>query len=261
MEPTSIMRSAERVLNTLLALAQEVEQGRRQTSFSVIARKTGTARSTTHRALQLLAELGFVVQDEETKNYSLGPTVFWLSLQAQKAYPLLNVARPVMEDLNAQFGETVTLNVLQQDQRLCLGVVDGDSELRVVAEAGKTYPLSVGSSAKILMAFADADRRARLIAKLAKSGSVKDVEGFEEHLGMVARQGWVLTRGERVAGVVAISVPVWGHELDESVACLTVSMPSFRDNATIAKKVRTQLIAASAAISERLYQSTILEVS
>src|SRR5438309_36366 len=77
-----------------------------------IARALGLPKSAVHRLLVTFQACGFVQQQAETSRYTLGPVLARLGLRAADLFTPRRVARPYMEALAHEVGETIFLGVL-----------------------------------------------------------------------------------------------------------------------------------------------------
>ena len=71
----------------------------------------GVAHSTAHRLLAMLAHHGFVQQEPVTRAYIAGPALVEVGLAVVGSLNVREQARPMMEELAAETGETVHLGV------------------------------------------------------------------------------------------------------------------------------------------------------
>jgi len=174
-------------------------------TVSELAERTRLYKSTALRLLASLAHAG-LVQRAVNGHWSLGPEVARLAGIYAASFSLENVVLPVMRELVAQTGESVAFHVRRGDQRLVLFRIDSPQLLRDHARAGDMLPLNRGAGGRVLMAFAGA------------RGSV---------YAQVRRDGYLSITGDRVAGLVGISAPVWNaaHEL---IGALTLTVPEPR---------------------------------
>ena len=76
--PGSYSQSLERGL----AILSSFRSGRPLLGVSDLAREVGLSRSTTHRYIATLAQLGYLQQDPPTRKYRLGPRVLDLGFSA-----------------------------------------------------------------------------------------------------------------------------------------------------------------------------------
>src|SRR3954470_24011660 len=73
----------------------------------------GVARSTAHRLLAALRRRGFVTQDRPNGAYRPGPALYEIGLAAVSRIDIRRVARPVLEEVQEETRETVSLAVLE----------------------------------------------------------------------------------------------------------------------------------------------------
>ena len=106
--------SLVKALDVLLALEQSPE-GRGVTD---IARALGLPKSAVHRLLVTFQACGFVQQQAQTSRYTLGPVLARLGLCAADLFTPRRVARPYMEALAHEVGETIFLGVLCEESVL-----------------------------------------------------------------------------------------------------------------------------------------------
>ena len=112
--------------------------------------------------------------------------------------------------------ESVAFHVRQGEQRLVLFRVDSPQLLRDHARAGDLLPLERGAGGRVLMACAGA------------KGRLYD---------QIRRDGYIMVTGDRIAGLVGVSAPVWrsGGEL---VGALTLTAPETRVQPSFVTELR-----------------------
>ena len=84
----------------------------------------------------MLAHHGFVQQEPVTRAYIAGPALVEVGLAVVGSLNVREQARPVMEELAAELGETVHLGVLEGNQVRYVDAVESERALRVVARTG-----------------------------------------------------------------------------------------------------------------------------
>src|ERR687893_1799482 len=95
----------------------------------------GVARSTAHRLLTALRRRGFVTQDRPNGAYRPGPALQEIGLAAVNRIDIRRVARPVLEQLRDETGETVSLALLEGS---AIRFVDGVESRRSVRVGNRT---------------------------------------------------------------------------------------------------------------------------
>ncbi len=112
----------------------------------------GLTKTTTHRLLSALASEGLVVRRGSRNTYQLGPAVIALGSQALLTSDLRREARPTLEALGLETGETITLEVLAADQMLVLDGVAGRHLISAHLDIGTRWPVHATSTGKCLLA-------------------------------------------------------------------------------------------------------------
>jgi DNA-binding IclR family transcriptional regulator len=154
---------------------------------------TGLPRPTAHRLLSALEAHHLVVREEG--RYSLGLRLLGWGNRAAGTN-LVDAARPALAALGEETGESAQLYVREGDRRVCVASVERASGLRDTVPVGAVLPLELGSAGKVLLAWAEDERR--------YSGP------SEEELDAIRSRGWAESVAEREAGVASVSAPVFG---------------------------------------------------
>jgi DNA-binding IclR family transcriptional regulator len=192
----------------------------------------GVALSTAHRLMAMLAYHGFVQQDPDTRAYVAGPALVEIGLAAVRQLDIRMHARPVLERIAADLGETVHLAVLEGCSIRYLDAVESPHALRVAARTGSALAATCTASGKALLAtLPDGEVAAlfpddgSLVALTAKS--ITERSGLVAELRAVRDRGFALNREESEEGVASVGVAVPGPR-NVPVAALVVSAPVSR---------------------------------
>jgi len=123
-------------------------------------------KTSLHRLLRTLEHGGFVVR--ESGLYRPGPESFRLAAALSQAEPSAQFpacARPVLEVLAEETGETVMLSVIsdKQTESVYLEVIESPSPLRFAMRAGNRRPLFAVASGKAMLAFQTAEQQQRYL--------------------------------------------------------------------------------------------------
>ena len=138
------------VNNALLLLLLFREQPR--VRLTDACKYLGVAHSTAHRLLAMLAHHGFVQQEPVTRAYIAGPALVEVGLAVVGSLNVREQARPAMEELAAETGETVHLGALEGNQVRYVDGLESERALRVVARTGTLAPAHCTSLGKALLA-------------------------------------------------------------------------------------------------------------
>lgn len=219
--PQLSVRAVDRALDILLCFSRS-ESG---LSLSEIAREVGLHKSTVHRLLTSMLNKGFVRKHPESDKYLLGWTVLELIHNVYQSDELSTVVLPVMTRLRDITSETVSLYIRSGIERIRIQAVESLEPVRNVASIGKTYPLYIGASGKVLLAYADALTLEKVLqdptipADFPKDDLLKQLEN-------IRRDGYAISVQERDSGAAALAAPIFGR--NRFVAALSVSGPVAR---------------------------------
>lgn len=199
-------------------------------SISELAATTETSASAVHRILTALKNKGIVEQDPDTQRYELSRTVLKLAKSLSSRADVRRYAIPFMHRLRDLAGETVTLSVRSGSGRVCIQQVEGTHEIRWVSEIGRVYPLHSGVTGKVLLAYWEPRELSSYLRSLEsrrrREPEAPDRASLEGELDQVRRQGYAWSDNDRVAGIAAISAPIFGPSI--VAAALTLAGPSWR---------------------------------
>jgi DNA-binding IclR family transcriptional regulator len=198
------VQSVQRAAALLDAIADSAEP---QTAPD-LAERCGLNRSTAWRILATLEDEGLVDRDAATNRYSIGHAIARLAAGAAETLPRL--ARPHLEALSRQTGETVSLAV---PRGLQLVYVDQVQAPHVMAAdwLGRSVPLHATSTGKALLArLPPEELDAALSQPLARftDRTVTDAGRLREELDRVRRRGYAVSRGELETALWGASAPV-----------------------------------------------------
>jgi DNA-binding IclR family transcriptional regulator len=242
----SVLEKSARILDL-------VAESRGDPTLTSIAFALGQPRSSVHRLLTELVQLGLLLR-VGTNTYAPGPRLALWGQAAVGVDLIVRIAEPTMTRLRDASGESVHLYVRQMDARVCVAAVDGKYELRHFTEVGRPLPLSLGASGKLLLAFADPAiqrQELRRVASRPLSPRGPTPDELAEQLVAIAAAEWSTSFGEREEGLAAAAVPIRNHAGDV-VAALSVSGPTARLTAEKFELMCPEIKAAGHEISTAL---------
>ena len=221
--------SVMKVISVLETLSEE-----REAALATIAQRAMTSKSTTHRLLQTMVDLGYVEQDPQSERYSLTLKLFSIAVQAiNTETDLLRVADRGMGRLSRATGESINLGVLDEHDNRVVYVHARPSayNLSMKSTIGQRNPLYSTSLGKALLAFRSPEeveeRIADMTFKRFAPNTITDCDALREQLAVTRERGFAEEIEESEAGVRCMAVPVLDH-LGKSMAAISMSFPLFR---------------------------------
>lgn len=249
---TNTIQSLDKSLDVLCSFTlSEPEFG-----ISELANKLGMYKSMVFRILKTLEERGFVIQNLQNQKYRLGFKLFDLGNVVVSRLEVREVALPFMQALSSKMRETVTLNVADNDERVCIEKVESTETLRDFVQIGLRVPIHVAAPGKLMLAYLPLQEQERILSKLTqnamgKMGKPIDVAALRQELIQIAERGYSFSNSERAIGTAAFATPIWNHE-GKVIAALSISGPEARFNDERKPTLLSETLVVTAEISKRL---------
>jgi DNA-binding IclR family transcriptional regulator len=234
-----------RAVERALAIFDAFDAQHQSLSLLEIGERIAMPKATTFRLVNTLQRNGFLVRLEDQR-YCLSLKILRLSGLVKSTLGIKEAARPTMAEVCRATGETVTLNVRAGCERVCIDVVDTPAPLMTIVRPGEHVSLLRGATARLLLAFASEAEIDRIVTQSAATEKV-DVRELKDDLARIRQQGFACTSGQRIAGVTAISVPIFDIK-DEVHYSLSLTGPSIRIDPRL-KEFKRIMIGAGASIS------------
>lgn len=192
---------------------------------SEIGERSGLPTSTAHRLVGELTRAGILERDSEHR-IRLGMRLWELALRGSTALRLRQAALPHMERVQTLVREHTQLAVLEDGEALFLERLSHpDAGANITRIAGR-LPLHASSSGLVLLAFAPADVRERVLAgplRALSPDSVTDAAVLRQVLTGIRRSGFVIAPGSIESVSTGVAVPI--RDRGEVAAALSVVLP------------------------------------
>lgn len=179
--------------------------------LSQLATEANLPLPTIHRLVRTLVDLGYVRQ-EASRQYSLGPRLIRLGETTSRM--IGRWARPHMERLARELGESVNLAMLDGDQVVYVGqVMASQNSMRMFTEVGRHALLHSTGVGKAIMSGLDPDEVRALLARTGMPArtehTITSPDDLAAELERTRERGYALDEGEEEVGVrcVAVAVP------------------------------------------------------
>lgn len=195
------------------------------------ARMTGFSSSTAGRIMASLRDLGLLVQDPETRQYTLaGKVLAWAEVYSATV-DVRRIAQPFIYDLQRLTGETISLYILEGAERVCVERLESEQNVRVVARVGRYLPLHAGSAGKLFLAYLPEDKREEILANETREPftpyTLTDADQLRQQIQIIRQQGYAISHGEWTIDASGVAAPIF-NQRGQIIAALTVSGPTQR---------------------------------
>jgi IclR family acetate operon transcriptional repressor len=231
-----------------LAVLDVLADGQQELGTNEIARRTGINASTVSRLLATLARAGMVEHVAATGRYRLGLRLLQLGNAVAGRLDLRELARPHLEALARETGETATLSAPGAHDAVTVDFVQGGASVQSVAQIGRPSIGHATATGKVLLAFTESEQPAPpLRAYTAKT--ITDPDRLAAELARVRKLGYAEAVGEREPDLSAVAAPV----LDDRralVGVLGLQGPASRFGRTERRAAIEALLPRARALSE-----------
>lgn len=213
-------------------------------TFTEIATALGTPKGPTHRLMGELTRLGYARIDEFGR-YHLTLKLTSHALQYLELIPLVDLARPLLEELAEASGELARLNLVDGNHLVRVSKVQGRrSGLMYDPLHGGNIPLASSASGMLLLSSLSDDEavaclQAEGFAQPGEYGSAapRSVEDALPILHAARRDGYLYLPDVQEDGIAPLAYPIRAAGCDDIAGVLTVSGPAFRFTEQAARAV------------------------
>ncbi len=202
------VQSIERAFTIL----EEVASHRDGIRLGELSRKVGLHTSTTFHLVKTMLMLGYLRQMPDDKTYRIGTPLFRLAASALDELEMATLAKPILEGLSANTGETSHIAVRAGDDIVVLARTVGAGPFQISDRVGAMRPGHCTAIGKILLAALSEEQleaylsRRPLAPLTAKT--ITDAELLRREIAAVRKSGIAYDDGEYSAEARCVAVPV-----------------------------------------------------
>jgi DNA-binding IclR family transcriptional regulator len=254
-QKTSGVQAIERGCSVLDLLGS----GKQSYSLRVLSNELSMPKPTVHRILSTFCRLGYVLQDDLTKEYRLGFRLVELGQVVLGGIQLRREAQQFLHKLASQVQETVHLTRLDRNEIVYLDKVERVNDakgLRMASRVGMRNYAHSCAVGKVLLAFLSHNERDEILSvkglpRLTKN-TIIDRARFEAHLTEVREKGFAVDNEENEEGIRCVAAPV-RKDHGKVVAAISISAPAFRmTKKRIEKELQEAVVKTAMDISKKL---------
>jgi IclR family transcriptional regulator, KDG regulon repressor len=188
-------------------------------------------RTALFRIIKNLEEAALLERDAESRKYYLGYKLFVLGSMVEPYSYIRRIAKPFLEQLSAQFDETVQLVILRRDEALYIDRIEGTQAIRAITNIGTRFPTHCTGVGKVLLA-ALPDLRLKQIIKARglrqlTPNTLTTVESLQAELDKVRHNGYAIDNEEAELGLKCVAAPLFDSK-ERVVAAISISGPRDR---------------------------------
>lgn len=220
-----------------------------------LCERTGVTKPAAYRIMKTLEQRGYVLRDDATRSYSLGPALYGLSRAARDATDLVRLAQPAMRRLHDEFGETVNLGVVSHGQVVYLDTIESTQRLRSTVQiAIRDHVHSTALGKAVLTALPEQQARDLLagteLPKLTPN-TLLTVDDLMAGLKTFRRDGYAVDDEENELGSRCVATAI-SDGSGQPIAAISISAPTARMDDERVRAVGQRLRAVCRDLSDAL---------
>lgn len=204
--------SGDGTVGKALDVLDQVAAHGRPVRFATLLAGSAFPKATLYRFLQTLTSQGMLAYDDERQTYSLGVRLVRLAHAAWTQSSLAPIARPFLDELSAQTGQTVHLAQLDTAQVLYVDKRNAAQPVEMFSDAGKVGPAYCTGVGKAMLAFLPEEVLARIIAQQSfhrfTDRTYTTPEALCAELEAIRARGYAFDREEHEPGIICIAQPI-----------------------------------------------------
>lgn len=213
---------------TLLQRLSEAPTGMQLTELSY---QLGMPVATVHRLLATFEELDFVEQDSEQGLWYVGLNAFTVGNAFLNRRDFVAIARPHMNSLVDQCGETVNLGVIDDGEAVFISQVESREVMRMIVRLGSRSPIHASGVGKALLAGMPENRVARILERRGlpryTERTLDNPAALSAELEQTRRRGYALDDEEHAVGLRCVAAAIF-DENAQALAAISLSGPKAR---------------------------------
>jgi DNA-binding IclR family transcriptional regulator len=212
--------AVEQASRVLLCLG---EDGRFKMKLTEICKEVGIHKSKGHSILNTLGQYGLVEKDPQTKTYSLGPALLFLSRHVLDNLYYPEIVTPFLETLAKETSGTALFGLIHGDHVFVVAKREGNQNVWF-AQMGHRFHITLGAHGKAIAAFMPEVAREKILTRKKSYFHGLDVsrlnmKQLREELDRCRELGYAQDVGEITPGVNFVSAPVFGLQ-EKIIGCI-----------------------------------------
>lgn len=199
-------------------------------SVSDLATEVERPKSTVHRHLSTLVNLGYL--QKEDNEYRLSLQFLDFGVKAREQYPLYSVIKPEVDKLVEDTGERAQVMVSEGDNGTYIYQRTGDRGITTDSHVGKRVSLHSVASGKSYLAHLPENRVHEILDQTGMpaitSNTITDKERLFDELETIRERGYAFNDEENGLGVRAVGAPICRDDDGMVIGALSFAAPKTR---------------------------------
>ncbi|HWQ51881.1 MAG TPA: IclR family transcriptional regulator [Terriglobales bacterium] len=204
-------------------LLERIVKSRAEVSAIELYALTGIPKATIHKELQTLCLLGYIEQNPKTNRYYTTMKILQLGYYCINRRGFFDQYHPYVKLYMKKFGCPVSLSIYSGEKSITVFATTNNERLENVNMTGKTLPIYLTASGRLLLASMD-DARARLLLENMPlipetEYTICDVDLLMQEIGKARRGGYC-----KLSQEISYGFDMYAFPLRDTVGGLIGSM-------------------------------------
>lgn len=204
--------NADGTVGKALVILDMVASHGQPVRFTELLSQSLYPKATLYRFLQTLTHQGILSYDPDRGTYALGVRLVRLAHAAWAQSSLAPIARPYLDELAAETGETIHLAQMDLGQVLYVDKRNAARPVEMFAQAGKVGPAYCTGVGKAMLAFLPEDALDQALARQSfhrhTDQTLDSPLKLRAELAAIRERGHAFDREEHEPGIICCAVPI-----------------------------------------------------
>lgn len=250
MAQDNTVQSVKRAMMILEELATQKEG----LGVTELANRVDLHKSTVHRMLNTLLNLGYVEQSTLSERYRLGMKLLFLGGSILERMDIRYEAHDLLKELSEKVNEAVHLVVPDGYRAIYIDKLDSNKTIRMHSQIGRIAPLHASAVGKAILAFSEEKFIKEVIERgLTKftTNTITEPKQLLQHLKMICEQGFSVDDEENEEGIRCVGAPIFDYT-GKVIGAISVSGPTVTMTQEKVKQIAESVVDCAKKISHRM---------
>jgi DNA-binding IclR family transcriptional regulator len=229
-----------------VAILRLLSRSRTPQGLKAIAESLELVPSTALHIVRALVAEDLLQVDPQTKRYRLGVGMLPLARAVLENADFPSLVRPKLDDLSSRYGVTaIGVEVPDLDNMIVVALARSEAPVRLHVDVGSRFPALISATGRCVAAFSgqpvkEIEKRFRLL----RWHNAPTYDTWRKEVDQARKQGFSIDRGNYIAGVTVVAVPVLNGAGTISHTLAAVGLGSQLDRASALALARDMRAAA-----------------
>jgi DNA-binding IclR family transcriptional regulator len=193
-----------------IAILRLLSRSRTPLGLKTIAESLDLVPSTAMHILRALVTEELLQVDPQTKRYRVGVGMLPLARAVLENGDFPSLVRPKLDDISSRYGVmTIGVEVPGLDNMIVVALARAQAPVRLHVDVGSRFPALISATGRCVAAFSgqpwkEIEKRFRLL----RWHNAPTYDSWRKEVDLTRRQGFSIDRGNYIAGLTIVAVPV-----------------------------------------------------